>query len=48
LKVIAQIDSGGTPLSNSQAILATSVVVLPDPAGATHSTGPGGAVAAAR
>ena len=27
---------------------ATSVVVLPLPAGATHSTGPGGAVAAAR
>ena len=36
----------GVPVSTSQAIRATSVVVLPDPAGATHSTGPGGAVAA--
>ena len=27
---------------------ATRVVVLPEPAGATHRTGPGGAVAAAR
>ena len=48
LKVIAQMDSGSAPSSMSQAIRATSVVVLPDPAGATHSTGPGGAVAAAR
>ena len=32
--------------STSQAIRATSVVVLPEPAGATHRTGPGGAVAA--
>ena len=48
LNVIAQIDSGSTPRSTSHAIRATSVVVLPDPAGATHSTGPGGAVAAAR
>ena len=32
----------------SQVIRATSVVVLPDPAGATHSSGPGGAVAASR
>ena len=31
-----------------QQMRATSVVVLPDPAGATHSTGPGGAIAAAR
>ena len=36
------------PPSTSQATRATRVVVLPDPAGATHSTGPGGAVAAAR
>ena len=34
--------------SISQAIRATSVVVLPLPAGATHRIGPGGAVAAAR
>ena len=36
----------GPPIS--QAIRATSVVVLPLPAGAMQSTGPGGAVAAAR
>jgi hypothetical protein len=36
------------PVATSQAIRATSVVVLPEPAGAMHSTGPGGAVAAAR
>jgi hypothetical protein len=41
-------DSGAAPPSISQAILATSVVVLPEPAGATHRTGPGGATAAAR
>ena len=39
---------GSAPPSTSQAIRATRVVVLPDPAGATHNTGPGGAVAAAR
>jgi hypothetical protein len=39
LKVIAQIDRGGEPSSMSHAIRATSVVVLPLPAGATHSTG---------
>ena len=39
---------GSAPPSTSHAIRATRVVVLPDPAGATHSTGPGGAVAAAR
>ena len=48
LNVIAAIEAGGAPPSTSQAILATSVVVLPDPAGATHRIGPGGAVAAAR
>ena len=39
---------GSTPPSMSQAIRATSVVVLPLPAGATHRMGPGRAVAAAR
>jgi hypothetical protein len=48
LNVIAQMDSGAAPSSISQAMRATSVVVLPDPAGATHSTGPGGATAARR
>ena len=48
LKVIAVIDSGSAPSSTSHAIRATSVVVFPLPAGATHSTGPGAAVAAAR
>ena len=48
LKVIARIASGGVPLSISHAARATSVVVLPDPAGATHNDGPAGAVAAAR
>jgi hypothetical protein len=42
------IDAGSAPSSTSHAIRATSVVVLPLPAGATHRTGPGGAVAAAR
>ena len=47
--MIAAISSGrAVPDATSQAIRATSVVVLPLPAGATHSTGPGGAVAAAR
>ena len=41
-------DPGSAPPSTSQATRATRVVVLPEPAGATHSTGPGGAVAAAR
>ncbi len=36
------------PVATSQATRATRVVVLPLPAGATQSTGPGGAVAAAR
>ena len=48
LKVIARIASGGVPVAMSQAARATSVVVLPLPAGAMHSDGPGGAVAAAR
>jgi hypothetical protein len=48
LNVTAQIEPGDAPASMSHAIRATSVVVLPEPAGATHSTGPGGAVAAAR
>ena len=48
LKVIAAIDTGSAPSSTSQAMRATRVVVLPEPAGATQSTGPGGAVAAAR
>ena len=48
LKVIAAIVAGSAPPSTSQAIRATSVVVLPLPAGATQRTGPGGAVAAAR
>ena len=39
---------GRRSAATSHAIRATSVVVLPDPAGATQSTGPGGAVAAAR
>ena len=43
-----RIASGGVPVAMSQAARATSVVVLPLPAGATHSDGPGGAVAAAR
>ena len=48
LNVIARIVSGGVPESISHAARATSVVVLPLPAGAMHSDGPGGAVAAAR
>ena len=48
LNVIAQISSGAAPSSISHAIRATRVVVLPEPAGATHRTGPGGAVAARR
>jgi hypothetical protein len=48
LKVTAVICAGSAPVAMSQAIRATSVVVLPLPAGATHSTGPGGAVAAER
>jgi hypothetical protein len=48
LNVIARIDPGATPPSINQAARATSVVVLPLPAGAMHSDGPGGAVAAAR
>ena len=48
LKVIAAMDAGSTPVATSQAIRATSVVVLPLPAGATTRTGPGSAVAAAR
>ena len=47
LNVIAAIVPASTPPSMSHAIRATRVVVLPLPAGATHSTGPGGAVAAA-
>jgi len=39
---------GGVPLAISHAARATSVVVLPDPAGATQRIGPDGAVAAAR
>ena len=48
LKATRQIEAGSVPPSTSQATRATSVVVLPLPAGATTSTGPGGAVAAAR
>ncbi len=49
LNVIAAISSGrAAPDATSHAIRATSVVVLPRPAGATQSSGPGGAVAAAR
>ena len=48
LKVIARIVSGETPDATSQAARATSVVVLPLPAGAMHNDGPDGAVAAAR
>ena len=48
LNVIAAIVAGSTPPSTSHAIRATKVVVLPLPAGATHRTGPGGAVAAVR
>jgi hypothetical protein len=40
LKVIARMASGGVPLSISHAARATRVVVLPDPAGATHRSGP--------
>ena len=40
--------SGGVPVAVSHAARATKVVVLPDPAGATHRIGPDGAVAAAR
>ena len=35
-------DPGSAPPSTSHATRATSVVVLPEPAGATHSTGPAG------
>ena len=45
---MARIASGGVPVAISQAARATSVVVLPLPAGAMHNDGPGGAVAAAR
>src|SRR5450759_646451 len=49
LKVIAAIEAGtASPAPTSQATRATSVVVLPLPAGATHRMGPGGAVAASR
>ena len=49
LNVIAAISSGrAAPDAISQATRATSVVVLPLPAGATQRSGPGGAVAAAR
>ncbi len=48
LKATTHTDAGSSPPSTSHATRATSVVVLPEPAGATHSTGPGGAVAAAR
>ena len=48
LNVIARIVSGAVPVSMSHAARATSVVVLPLPAGAMQSDGPGGAVAAAR
>src|SRR5262245_6390042 len=48
LNAIAVTVAGSTPPSSSQAIRATRVVVLPEPAGAMHRTGPGGAVAAAR
>jgi hypothetical protein len=48
LNVIARIASAGVPVAISHAARATSVVVLPDPAGAMHKEGPGGAVAAAR
>ena len=47
LKVIAWIAPGGVPVAMSHAARATRVVVLPLPAGAMHSHGPGGAVAAA-
>ena len=47
LKVIARIAPGGVPVAMSHAARATRVVVLPLPAGAMHSHGPGGAVAAA-
>jgi hypothetical protein len=39
---------GSVPVAISHAARATNVVVFPDPAGAMHSEGPGGAVAAAR
>ena len=48
LKVIARMAFVGVPPSTSHATRATSVVVLPLPAGATHRIGPDGAVAAAR
>ena len=48
LNVTAVMAVGLAPVATSHAIRATRVVVLPLPAGATHSTGPGGAVAAAR
>ena len=48
LNVIARIASGDAPVEMSQAALATRVVVLPEPAGATQRMGPDGAVAAAR
>jgi hypothetical protein len=48
LKVIARIAAGGVPVAISQTARATRVVVLPEPAGAMHNDGPGGAVAAAR
>jgi len=48
LNVTAHTLPGDAPSAIRQAMRATSVVVLPLPAGATHSTGPGGAIAAAR
>src|SRR4051812_17004487 len=48
LKVTAVIVSVAMPVATNQAMRATRVVVLPLPAGATHNTGPVGAVAAAR
>ncbi len=48
LNVTAHTDRGSAPIATRHAMRATSVVVLPLPAGATHSTGPGGAIAAAR
>jgi hypothetical protein len=48
LNVTAVIAEGSAPVATSHAIRAMRVVVFPLPAGATHSTGPGAAVAAAR
>jgi hypothetical protein len=46
--VTAVMRAGSAPVATSHAIRTTRIVVLPLPAGVTHSTGPSGAVAASR